>query len=332
MREIPKDKIFLYCSFVGVALFLSFILQKCRRTKGRNILYHVIFVILAGVSLKFIPTWVQTEIFSPGGVLVMGTFLPIYEGVVALCTITTTDDRFWLQYFILQTSFSLATEFMDEITARLPQAGKHWYEFEFIVTFWLMNPFTDGACLVFDAFTKPYIVPFVKTIKSKMEGWAQLLNLTVNSSYLWFAWYAFLWMPEEARRFLTIGLGTAYPILGSIVSLSSEGDAMEQQFWLTYWTSYSVLYIMMDYLENFVGHIRGFYSVCALATLYLFLPMFRGAEAVFRRILVPLSGQYENMLLHDAYLVKIGMENSIPKKNRESVLKKASAIFAAKTD
>ena len=33
--------------------------------------------------------------------------------------------------------------------------------------------------------------------------------------------------------------------------------------------------------------------------------MFRGAESVFRNVLVPLTGQYENMLLRDALLVQL---------------------------
>ena len=84
----------------------------------------------------------------------------------------------------------------------------------------------------------------------------------------------------------------------------------------------------MDYLENFVGHIMGFYSLIAVCTLYLFLPMFQGADIVFRRVLVPLSGQYENMLMHDAYLVKMGMEESLPSKEHDRVMSKAAELFA----
>ena len=88
----------------------------------------------------------------------------------------------------------------------------------------------------------------------------------------------------------------------------------------------------MDYLENFVGSITGFYSLCLAATLYLFLPMFNGADTVFRRVLVPLSGQYKHMLLRDAYLVRKGMEASLPEKCRERVFQKAANIFATEKD
>lgn len=83
----------------------------------------------------------------------------------------------------------------------------------------------------------------------------------------------------------------------------------------------------MDYLENFVGHITGFYTLIAMCTLYLFLPMFKGADVIFRRVLVPLTGQYENMLMHDAYLVKLGMVDSIPNKEHDRVMAKAAQLF-----
>jgi hypothetical protein len=86
----------------------------------------------------------------------------------------------------------------------------------------------------------------------------------------------------------------------------------------------------MDYLENFVGQIRGFYSLIAVATVYLFLPMFGGAEVVFRRFLVPLSGQYQNMLLHDAYLVKLGVMKDVPEKQRDETMEKAAILFMKK--
>jgi TB2/DP1, HVA22 family len=201
------------------------------------------------------------------------------------------------------------------------------YEFEFLFTAWLMLPFTDGSGLLYDTITKPFLIPHVQRLKVKMEGWAQLAMFMVNSYYIWFIWSAFLRLSEEERRFLVVGLGTIYPIVASTVAMAEESKTREEQFWLTYWTCYSILFVLMDYVENFVGQIAGFYSICAMITLYLFLPMFRGAETVFRSVLVPLSGQYENMLLHDAYLVKMGIEEAIPAEHHERVLSKAADLF-----
>jgi hypothetical protein len=194
-----------------------------------------------------------------------------------------------------------------------------------------MLPFTDGSGLAYDFITKPYIAPVAQKVKSKMESWLGIFLLVVNTSYLWLLWLTFLSLPEEARRFVTVGLGTVYPMAASTVAITTYSSTREERFWLTYWACYTILFVAMDYLENFVGNIRGFYSLCAVATLYLWLPMFRGAEVIFRRVLVPLSGQYETMLMYDAYILRLDLENSIPEKHRGRVLAKAADIFTKLT-
>jgi hypothetical protein len=201
------------------------------------------------------------------------------------------------------------------------------HEFEFFLIGWFMLPFTDGAGLVYDFITKPYITPIAQKVKNKMESWMGIFMLLVNTSYLWLLWLTFLSMPEEARRFVTVGIGIVYPIAASTIAITTDNSTREERFWLTYWACYSILFVAMDYLENFVGTIRGFYSLCAVATLYLWLPMFRGADVVFRRVLVPLSGQYETLLLYDTYMLRLDLENSIPEKHRERVLAKAADVF-----
>ena len=330
MREIPTDKIMLYGITVVVAVAMTPLLHRIPRTKGKNLLFQALYVIFVTIMLFFVPEWVQDELYSPGGVLLVGTLIPIYSSIVAAVTIDTTDDSAWLQFWVASSTFSFATEFMDEITAYLPEAGEHWYEFEFFFTLWLVIPMTDGSGLIYEQITKPYITPMAQKLKSQVEGYVGLFLTAINTSYLWIVWFCFVRLPEEQRRFLVVGLGTIYPTLASTVAISTTNQVnenTEQKFWLVYWATYSLLFISMDYLENFVGHIVGFYSLCAVATLYLFLPMFQGAQVIFRRVLVPITGQYENLLLQDAYLVKLGMESSIPQQHRERVLSKASDLF-----
>lgn len=190
-----------------------------------------------------------------------------------------------------------------------------------------MLPFTDGAALFYDMVTEPYVKPYALKVKTYTEGWISFFLLAVNSSYLWFAWFIFMSFPEEQRRFFVIAIGTVYPVAASVIALTTKKDGKDDTFWLTYWSCFSLLFLAMDYLENFIGHIRGFYSICMVATIYLFLPAFDGANVVFRRILVPLSGQYENMLLHDAYLVRRDMEKSIPDQYHDRVFKRAADVF-----
>lgn len=155
--------------------------------------------------------------------------------------------------------------------------------------------------------------------------------VAVNASHLRFLWFVFLSFEEEQRRFLTVAIGTVYPTAASIAAVSQGGGAVgksDTTFWLTYWSSYSILFLAMDYLENFLGEIRGFYSICLVATVWLFLPMFNGAESVFREILVPLTGQYENMILCDIQLVKMEIEAKMPEKSRSRLFQRAADIFS----
>lgn len=181
-------------------------------------------------------------------------------------------------------------------------------------TLWLIFPLTDGATLLYDNVTKPFVAPIAKKIKSKMDGWIGILMGIVNTSNLWFLWFVFMTFPEEARRFLVVAVGTAYPMVASIMAATtSDDDGLEDAdtFWLTYWACFNILFLAMDYLENFVGEIRGFYSICLASTIYLFLPLFRGADVVFRRILVPLTGHQKELMLHDAWKVRVSIEKAI---------------------
>jgi hypothetical protein len=327
MREINKEKIALYAAGIGVVAAMAPLLQRIRRTGGTKWHWHVIYWLVAAAAVGLVPDSIGNEIFSPGGVLVIGTLLPMYHSVVAICTIAEDDDRAMLQYWIASASFSFATEFMDDIRRFLPSAGEHWYEFEFFFNLWLLFPLTDGAGLIYEVFTKRFLAPTAKKLKSRFEGYIGIVLTMVNTSYIYFLWFVFMTFPKGAQRFLVVALGTIYPIAASTVAITTTDTSLDDTMWLTYWATFSLLFVAMDYLENFVGSIPGFYSACALATVYLFLPMFNGADVVFRRVLVPLSGQYENMIIHDAYLVRRGVEKSIKPKDLDRVLQRTAEIF-----
>lgn len=171
MRPIPREKLLLYLVLVVLVILLVPMLSRFPR-RGRSSLWHLGYVAAIPTALVLLPEWIQTEIFSPGGVLVIGTVLPVYETIVAVCTIEEHDDKAWLQYWITAGTFSFASEFMDEITHILPQAGEHWYEFEFFATLWLLLPMTNGVSILYERITKPYITPLVGKLKLKIEGWA----------------------------------------------------------------------------------------------------------------------------------------------------------------
>ena len=326
-QEVPKWAI--YTVSIGVFALLIPILAKVKRTRGRNPFYHLIFLGAAIFSFFFVPESIQNVLFSQAGVLIAGSLVPIYESIVAVCTIGDSDDEAWLQFWIVNATFTYATEFMDSFRLSAPALAEHWHELEFFCTLWFLSPFTDGSTLIYDVFTEPFIAPVAISIKKSMDGKIEFLMAVVNSGYIWILWSTFMTSPEEARRFVVVAVGTIYPIVASTVSITTRSE--DETFWLTYWSCFSLLFISMDYLENFVGSIPGFYSLCLVTTVYLFLPMFRGADVVFRRVLVPLSGQQENMLLRDAFLVKKEMEKKIPAHLHRGVMHKAADIFLLDT-
>ncbi|GAX29620.1 hypothetical protein FisN_3Lh113 [Fistulifera solaris] len=344
MKELSVEKWALYGAALVTIVLLSVVLQRIPRWRKPPLWVHPVYAaITAAICRLLIPDWIQDELFSPGGVLLVGTILPVYNSIVALCTVSFRDDEVWLQYWITWGSLSFLTEFMDNITVYLPQAGEHWYEFELFTVLWLVLPFTNGAAVVYDSITKPYLTPIAQKLAIKMQGWIQLLLSLVNTSYLWTVWYLFTWLPEEQRRFIVIAVGTAYPLAASIVALGMQADNIAGKTrklatvtteslmvtkWLTYWATYMLLFVAMDYLENFVGHIRGFYSLCVFATLYLALPMFDGAEVIFRRVLVPLTGQYETLILRDIWLMKQDILAKLPENKQKNMMTRASAVFA----
>ena len=87
-------------AFSGLAVLL-FILKKVPRTKGENVVSHIVFLALAAVTLFFCPEFIQDVLFSQAGVVIAGTIIPIYESIIAVVSIDEADDVAWLQFWIV---------------------------------------------------------------------------------------------------------------------------------------------------------------------------------------------------------------------------------------
>jgi len=324
-----EEVVILTVTILGLlTLFLT--LRKVPRTKGKNLQYQAGYLVFASVIVCFTPEYIDDFVFSPGGVLVIGTLIPVYESIRAVCTIEEGDDIEWLQYWLASGAFTYCTEWMDIVAENYPQISDNWYKFEFITLLWMLLPFTDGSALLYSKITEPYIVPVAESLKTKLEGYIGTLLLVINAGYLTLIWFVFMTLEEEAKRFIVVAAGTVYPLVASIVTMSKNAKAHNVTFWLTYWSCFSIVFIMMDYIENFLGEIPGFYSLCLCGTVYLFLPMFNGADIFFRNILVPLSGQQEQMYLRDVAIMRLEMQKAIPPNIQDDVFSKAAKVFLQK--
>lgn len=180
--------------------------------------------------------------------------------------------------------------------------------FEFFFYLWLILPWTDGASIFFDFIMAPLVAPLIQPIVAKMDGFInKLIAAAMNAAHLSVVWIVFEFLDPSLKRVIWIALATIFPLLSSTVSVTTleGGDdtvrtsnfgfmfvllvpsllhirALPLKYWLTYWSCFGILFLITDFIENFIGFIPGFYTLTIAATVYLMLPLFRGADTVSR--------------------------------------------------
>jgi len=309
---------------VGSLAFASIFLavQRVPRTGGTVLIDHVLFLIGAIAVILVLPLHMRKLIFSPFGVRIVGTLFPLYESIRAVCTPEEEDDKVWLQYWVAQGVVFYSSEWVEDLAVGNDTLYIWFYHFEFFFYLWLFLPYTDGASLIFEKLTKPYLAPFLKPVTNKFE---YVLNNAVSSfvsvAHIWVVWAVFLFFPPTLKRFVTVSVGTIYPLLASVAALITPTHE-DDTFWLTYWSCFGILYIIMDWLDNYIGAFPGFYMAVLFCTIYLMIPIINGAEKVFRKILVPLAGLQDMLLLRDAIRLKEDIEKHIPESSRNAKMRK----------
>jgi len=312
---------------IAVFMILGLILvagQRFERNKGRVIKFHIIYAGVTLVSFLILPMIVKEALFTPLTVVVVGTVYPIYESIRAVCTIGSADDTVWLTYWIAQGIVSFSTEWVDGIGQNVQI---HWNMFEFFFYLWLILPWTDGASIFFDFIMAPLVAPLIQPIVAKMDGFInKLIAAAMNAAHLSVVWIVFEFLDPSLKRVIWIALATIFPLLSSTVSVTTlEGG--DDTYWLTYWSCFGILFLITDFIENFIGFIPGFYTLTIAATVYLMLPLFRGADTVFRSVLVPLAGLQELLARRDAEVVRRQVIADVPPERRALVMKAIAKSF-----
>ena len=59
--------------------------------------FHLAYVVHTGIVLYVMPSNIQEIVFSPGGVILLGTVFPIVESIRAASSDGLGDDKTWLQ-------------------------------------------------------------------------------------------------------------------------------------------------------------------------------------------------------------------------------------------
>jgi TB2/DP1, HVA22 family len=305
---------------------------RMTRTRGRAVLPHAVYgacvvsILLLSYLIAIAPVTAAIGcVFTSLTITLVGTVFPIYESLHAVCTPEEDDDKAWLQYWMVGGVLFMMTEWVDNVITT-PSLVLLYYEAMFFLFLWLYFPPTDGARLLYDTITAPYIAPKVRPLAAEMTNLITALYQTmINAAHLWFLWIIFLFLPKALQRTIAVAIGTVYPLLSSISAASTE-DVEDDTYWLTYWCCYGCLFLIMEVLEVWLGWIPGFYTLIIVTTVYLMLPMFQGADKIFRKILVPLAGLKELLMLRDAITVKKRMLKDLDPE-RARIVRKAIAKF-----
>jgi TB2/DP1, HVA22 family len=285
---------------------------------------HLLLLGLALGVIFLVPTNIAKYVFTDLAVTAVGTVFPIYESIRAICTPEEEDDKVWLQYWLVGGILFLCTGWVDNVMEDFNVIIR-WYECACFFFLWLYLPPTNGATLIYHHWTGPILTPLARPLATKMSYWIIYVYQTlVNGVHLWLLWIIFVFLPVPGlKRIIAIAIGTVYPWLASTVAAATD-DVDDDTTWLTYWSCYGILFLIMDVVEVWLYWVPGFYSLIIFVTVYLMLPMFQGADKVFRHILVPLAGLQELLLLKDAMHVKKTMLKTL-RPERAALVRRAIA-------
>lgn len=306
----------------AVILSWKFLESNC----GRDWRIHAIYWAIAIAVIILLPTSISLYIFSDLTVALVGAVYPIYRATKAVCTPEVSDDKEWLQFWMLGGVLFMLTTWVDD-AIKIERFDGIWLSSLTFTSFWLYFPKTCGALLIYEYITEPLISPKIKPLQQNMNNLILYIYQTLaNAVHLYLLWFIFVFLPAGLKRTVAIAVGTVYPTISSITAVASD-ETEADTYWLTYWVVYGCLFLIMDLMETWLGRIPGFYSLIIFSTIYLMLPMFRGADKVFRKILVPLAGLQEMLLLRDSVQIKKQILKDLDPERAQILRKTVAKLF-----
>lgn len=321
-------QITLALSSVAGFAFLVMSLKTFKRTKGLVWQNHVYFAACTAFIIYVTPLKIQEFLFNPLTIVIVGSALPIYESALAVATPELADDKIWLTYWVAHGSLQYLTYWMDDIAKKDQDDMEWWFILSFFSYLWFLLPFTDGSALLFDYVIHPFLEPTVTPLVRHLEGFiAQIVTFTISSTHVWFLWAAFAFFPAVFKKFIALSFGHIYPLMASIVACITTFGEDDTQ-WLTYWVCFMPLLIIMEFLEQWLYKIPGFYVALLFGTAYLMVPIFDGSTKIYRNVIVPLAGLQEQLAYRDALTVKREIMKKIHEGRRDQLQTRISELFA----
>ena len=318
--------IILYSWIAFAVVSTVFILGTTRveRTKGLVLWYHLIFLSIIPCIL-LLPDSIQNHLFTPLGIGVIATIYPVNESIKAVCSLGYAADNTWLQYWVAQVI--LLYSFMAWAYYE-PMDVPVLYKVQFFYTLWLVLPYTDGSTLLFNGITSFCIGPILSWVPRAMDGcFVIFTRILINISHIFAVWLICSWLNPEQVPLAVISLSTLYPLLASLVSLATT-DKTDTSFWLIYWSFFGVFSLLLTILDAYAFiNVQSFYFFVLFIMIYLMLPLFRGADDVFRSILIPYAGLEEMLMIYDSHKLKVAAIHLLPQSRKKQVLRMIATSF-----
>ena len=146
-----------------------------------------------------------------------------------------------------------------------------------------------------------------------------------------FLYFIFIILPSSVERFIVVVTGCLYPIAASIVAVTTD-MANDDTQWLVYWVCFAAMYLVMLASDDILYWIPGYHSAMLTFVCYLMLPVFNGADSVFRGILVPVFGLKAQLLRRDARVLAEESTKGLTEEQKAAVVASFNEGVSKKTN
>ena len=102
--------------------------------------------------------------------------------------------------------------------------------------------------------------------------------------------------------------------------------------WLVYWVCFAAMYLVMLASDDILYWIPGYHSAMLTFVCYLMLPVFNGADSVFRGILVPVFGLKAQLLRRDARVLAEESTKGLTEEQKAAVVASFNEGVSKKTN
>ena len=160
---------------------------------------------------------------------------------------------------------------------------------------------------------------------------AKFIGFGVSASHVMFLYFIFIILPSSVERFIVVVTGCLYPIAASIVAVTTD-MANDDTQWLVYWVCFATMYLVMLASDDILYWIPGYHSAMLTFVCYLMLPVFNGADSIFRGILVPVFGLKAQLLRRDARVLAEETTKGLTAEQKAAVVASFNEGVAKKTN